>query len=292
MSEKREIDEHSGVETTGHEWDGIKELNNPLPRWWVIIFYATILWAVIYWVFMPAWPALPGMQGYTKGTRNYSDRETLSKDIAGLESQRAVFAKKLVGAPLTQIEKDPQLLSFALEAGRSAFANNCATCHGTGAQGAFGYPNLNDDDWLWGGKIEDIRQTIRAGARADVAETRRSQMPAFGRDGLLKPDQVNDLVEYVVHLSGRPANAAGFARAEPLFQQQCASCHGHDGKGNRAFGAPNLTDGIWLYGGDRKIVHDTIWNARGGVMPNWSARLDQMTIDALAVYVHALGGGE
>jgi cytochrome c oxidase cbb3-type subunit III len=292
MSERPEIDEHSGVETTGHEWDGIKELNNPLPRWWLIVFYACIAWAVVYWVLMPAWPALPGMQGYTHGLRGQSDRNNVAKDLAALDAQRAAFGARLAGASLAQIESDPQLLNFALEAGRSAFANNCSTCHGAGAQGGFGYPNLNDDDWLWGGRLEDIRHTLEVGVRSTAKDTRMTEMPAFGADGLLKPAEIDDLVEYVVHLSGRPADAAAVASAAPIFQQSCSTCHGPEGKGDRTKGAPNLTDAIWLYGGDRKTIRDTIWKSRHGVMPTWGGRLDPMTLDALAVYVHSLGGGE
>lgn len=292
MSDKPEVDEHTGVETTGHEWDGIKELNNPLPRWWLILFYASIVFAIGYWIFMPAWPAFPGFQGYTRGVRNYSDRLEVDKAIAALDAKRAVFAKRLEGAALSQVESDPQLQDFALAAGKAAFANNCAPCHGSGAQGAFGYPNLNDDDWLWGGSLDDIKHTITVGVRSTDHGTRTSQMPSFGKDGLLKPSEIDDLVEYVIHLSGRDANAQAVARAQPVFVAQCVICHGADGKGSRKVGAPNLTDGIWLYGGDRKTIRETIWNARAGVMPTWGGRLDGMTIDALAVYVHSLGGGE
>jgi len=292
MSDKPEVDQHSGVETTGHEWDGIKELNNPLPRWWLIVFYATIVFAVGYWIFMPAWPAFPGFQGYTKGLRNYSDRLMVDKDLAALDAQRAVFAKRLAAMSLADVEKDPQLSDFARAAGHAAFANNCAPCHGSGAQGGFGYPNLNDDDWLWGGTLDDIKHTITVGVRSTDPNTRMSQMPSFGKDGLLKPSEIDDLVEYVVHLSGHQANAEAVDRATPIFAAQCAICHGADGKGSRKVGAPNLTDGIWLYGSDRKTIRETIWNSRSGVMPTWGGRLDSMTIDALTVYVHSLGGGE
>lgn len=291
MSGERDIDQHSGIETTGHEWDGIKELNNPLPRWWVIIFWVTVLWSIVYWVLMPAWPALPGMQGYTHGTRNYSERAKVARDLAALDTQRRAFAQKLEAASLQQIESDPQLLDFAREAGRAAFANNCAACHGTGAQGAVGYPNLNDDDWLWGGTLDQIRHTILVGVRSTAPDTQRSQMPAFGRDKLLSAAEIDALVEYVVSLSGGAADRLAVAGAGPLFAAQCASCHGADGKGDRTKGAPNLTDAIWLYGGDRKSIRETIWNSRTGVMPTWGGRLDPMTIDALAVYVHSLGGG-
>jgi cytochrome c oxidase cbb3-type subunit 3 len=292
VSEKPHIDEHSGVETTGHEWDGIRELDNPLPRWWLIVFYASIAFAVGYWIFMPSWPAPPGFQGFTPGLRHDSQRLIVQRDLDALKVQRAPFANKLASASLTQIEADPALLQFALAAGESAFANNCAPCHGAGAQGARGYPNLNDDDWLWGGKPDDIRQTILHGIRAEDDQTRQSQMPAFGRDGLLRPAQINDLVEYVRHLSGQDADAGAVKRAAPLFADNCASCHGPEGKGGRSVGAPNLTDGIWLYGGDRATIRETLTNARRGVMPAWSAKLDPATIAALAVFVHQRGGGE
>jgi cytochrome c oxidase cbb3-type subunit 3 len=292
MTNRPETDQETGVETTGHEWDGIKELDNPLPRWWLIIFWATILISIVYWIFMPSWPAPPGGKGYLHGLSGNSERLNVARDLATLKASRSGFATKLAGATLEEIEADPDLLQFALASGESAFANNCATCHGSGAAGARGYPNLNDDDWLWGGKIADIRQTIRHGIRSGDANERLSQMPAFGRDGLLAPAQINDLVEYVRSISGQEADAAAVARAKPVFAAQCAQCHGPEGKGDRSQGAPNLTDGIWLYGGDRDTLRATITNARQGVMPAWAGRLDEATIAALAVYVHERGGGE
>ena len=179
------------------------------------------------------------------------------------------------------------------QAGKSAFGDNCATCHGSGAQGFKGYPNLNDDVWLWGGTLDDIHQTIEVGVRSPHPDTRLSQMPAFGRDELLEPEQIDDLTEYVLSISGRKADrAGGRARAQPVFKEQCAVCHGDDGKGKREFGAPNLTDEEWLYGGERGRDPRADRNGRGGVMPTWGSRLDPVTIDALAVYVHRLGGGE
>jgi cytochrome c oxidase cbb3-type subunit 3 len=287
--EKPEVDEHTGVETTGHEWDGIKELNNPLPRWWLIVFYACCAWAVGYWILMPAWP---GITGYTKGIRGESDRVQVAKQIAVLDAQRATYEKQLLGSSLEQIQANPKLLNFAIEAGHSAFENNCAPCHGTGAQGSKGYPNLNDDDWLWGGTLEDIRHTITVGVRSTDPNTRNNQMPAFGRDGLLNNAQISDLMEYVVSLSGRKADKAAAARGASLFQQNCVSCHGPDGKGSQALGAPNLTDNIWLYGGTRADIRNTIYYAHRGVMPTWGGKLSPATIDALAIYVHSLGGGE
>jgi len=286
---KKEVDQTSGVETTGHEWDGIRELNTPLPRWWLWVFYATIVWAAGYWVLYPSWPLLTS---YTRGALDQSQRDDVANALRSLHAQREDMARAFTNASLAQIESDPNLFAFAREAGKSAFGDNCATCHGSGAQGFKGYPNLNDDVWLWGGTLDDIRHTIQVGVRSTHAQTRSSQMPAFGRDKMLEPAQIGDLVEYVVALSGRPADQAAVARAQVTFKQQCAVCHGDDGKGKREFGAPNLTDKEWLYGGERADIRAQIDNGRGGVMPTWGSRLDPMTVNALAVYVHSLGGGE
>jgi len=286
---KRDVDEVSGTETTGHEWDGIKELDTPMPRWWLGVFLGTIVWAIGYWIVYPAWP---GISSYTHGILNHSQRDEVTANVAALKTARAAREHALSGASLSQIQSDPQLLQFAMAEGKAAFGDNCAPCHGSGGQGAHGYPNLNDDVWLWGGKLSDIQHTITAGVRSTAADTRKSQMPSFGRDAMLKPEQVDDLTEYVVHLSGRRADAAAIRRAAPLFQDNCAACHGPQGKGNRQFGAPNLTDNEWLYGPTREDVRDQIWNGHGGVMPTWGGRLSPETIKALAVYVHSLGGGE
>jgi len=287
---QKDVDDFTGVETTGHEWDGIKELNNPLPRWWLIVFYATVIWSLVYWVLMPAWP---GIAGYTKGVRNHSERENVAVQMAALNEERAAATQQLIEAPSLQaIENDANLLQFAMAAGESLFGDNCATCHGAGGQGFAGYPSLVDDAWLWGGKLEDIQQTLHYGIRSGHPETRFNMMMAYGRDNLLPREQISDLTEYVVALSGREADAAAVERAEPVFQQQCASCHGADGAGVQALGAPNLTDAIWLYGGERETIHETIYEGRGGVMPAWTDRLGDDQIIALAVYVHALGGGE
>ena len=288
MSGPRETDEHTGTETTGHEWDGIKELDTPLPRWWLWIFYGCIAFAVGYWALMPSWP---GIGGYAPGILHRSDRADLIHALAAQKAQRAAQAGRLANASLEQIEKDPALQAYALAAGQSLFGDNCATCHGAGGGGAKGYPNLRDDIWLWGGTLEDIQRTITYGVRADDPNTRFSQMPAFGRDQILQPGQVSDLTEYVVAISHRNADEAAAARAAPLFQANCAVCHGAQGQGNQAMGAPNLTDADWLYGGDRASIHDQIWNGHGGVMPAWGHRFDANTIKALTVYIHANAGG-
>ncbi|HSS13156.1 MAG TPA: cytochrome-c oxidase, cbb3-type subunit III [Rhizomicrobium sp.] len=286
---KREKDDVSGTETTGHEWDGIRELDTPMPRWWLVILYATIVWAIGYWIVYPAWP---GISSYSHGVLNHSQRDEVTANVAALKAARAGHDLALAKASLADIQKDPNLLQFAMAEGKAAFGDNCVPCHGAGGQGAHGYPNLNDDVWLWGGKLSDIQHTITVGVRSTDADTRQSQMPAFGREAILKPAQIDDLTEYVVHLSGRPADTKAVSRATPLFTDNCATCHGPDGKGNRSMGAPNLADNEWEYGAAREDIHDQIWNGHGGVMPTWGGRRSPEEIKALAVYVHNLGGGE
>jgi cytochrome c oxidase cbb3-type subunit 3 len=285
----KDVDTHTGMETTGHEWDGIKELNTPLPRWWLGIFYACIVWAIGYWIVMPAWPTL---HGYTQGMLNHSQRDEVATAVAELNARRTAHEKALVHASLEDIQKNPDLLQFAMAEGRSAFANNCSQCHGAGAQGFKGYPNLNDDVWLWGGTLEDIQHTITVGVRSTSPDTRQSQMPSFGKDAILTEPQIGDLTQYVMHLSHRAADPQAVQRATKLFAENCAACHGDKGAGNRTMGAPNLTDRDWLYGGAPENIRDQIWYGHGGVMPTWNDKLSPETIKALAVYVHSLGGGE
>lgn len=285
----RKIDDATGVETTGHEWDGIRELDNPLPRWWLWIWYATIAFSIGYWVLMPAWP---GLHGYTKGLLNKSDRAEVGQELKALDKQRGEGAAMLRTASLEQIEKDPKLLAYAQQVGQSVFGDNCATCHGIGGTGSKGYANLRDDVWLWGGKLEDIQYTITHGVRTGADGARMSQMPAFGRDEMLQPKQIDDLTEYVVNLSHRPADAAAVARAAPLFEAQCSACHGPQGLGNQQLGAPNLTDADWLFGSDRASIRGQIYAGNGGVMPTWGGRLSPETIKALSVYIHSNAGGQ
>ena len=287
---EHEIDEHSGVATTGHEWDGIKELNNPLPRWWVWTFYACVAFSVIWWVLMPTWP---GISGYTKGVLGYTQRATVAKEMAALNESRSASMQQLDNVnTIADVENNPELLQYTIAAGASLFGDNCATCHGSGGQGGPGYPNLNDDDWIWGGTFADIKQTITYGIRSGHPEARFNTMQAYGRDGVLSEDQIGDLVEYVLALSGEQADPAAVERAAVTFEQVCAACHGADGKGNHLLGSPNLTDAIWLYGGERATIYATLKNGRAGVMPTWAERLTSDQITALAVYVHSLGGGE
>ncbi|MGB6955100.1 cytochrome-c oxidase, cbb3-type subunit III [Bradyrhizobium sp.] len=290
MADHNDFDSVSGRHTTGHEWDGIKELNTPLPRWWVLTFYATIVWAVGYWVVYPTWPLV---SGYTAGVLHYTNRAAVTKDLAELAVIRGDSMKVLAGASLAEIEKDPKLLALSRALGKTVFADNCAPCHGTGAAGAKGYPNLNDDDWLWGGTLAQISQTIQFGARSGDPKAHEGQMLAFGRDGMLKPEQIVTVASYVRSLSGL-STEPGFnaAAGKKIFDENCVACHGKDGKGNQEVGAPNLTDQIWLYGSDEATIVETITNGRAGVMPAWIGRLDPLTIKALTVYVHSLGGGK
>ncbi len=283
------IDEVTGVKTTGHEWDGIAELNNPLPRWWVWTFWITIIWAIGYWIVYPAWPLL---SSYTPGLSGYTARGEIVKEMAALKAHRAEQSKVLIGASLDQIKDSPELLSFATAMAKPAFGDNCAPCHGTGASGSKGYPNLNDDDWLWGGTLDDIHTTITVGVRAEHDDTRTNEMPAFGKDEILEKKQIIDIAGYVLSLSGGSVDGADVEAGKAAFAENCAACHGEDAKGLAEFGAPNLSDAIWLYGGSADAVVATITNSRKGLMPTWEGRLDPATIKALAVYVHTLGGGK
>ncbi len=285
----REIDGVTGVETTGHEWDGIKELNKPLPKWWLLTFYATIVWAIGYWVVYPAWPTI---NGYTRGLLNYSQRVVVAEEVAASQAGQSYYRAKLEQTPLDAIKVDPELYRYAMAAGAVAFQNNCAACHGRGAQGFPGYPNLNDDDWLWGGGIADIHKTIAVGIRGEHKDARTSQMPRFGIEKLMTEPDIGDVVEYTLSLSGKSNDGAAIARGRKTFAEQCASCHGADGKGNVEQGSPNLTDPIWLYGDSRQAVRESVSTGRGAMMPAWSGRLDPATLKALAVYVHSLGGGQ
>jgi cytochrome c oxidase cbb3-type subunit 3 len=283
----KKYDEVTGTETTGHEWDGIEELNKPLPKWWLWTFYATIIWAIGYWLLMPAWPLVAS---YTKGWLGYSQRERVTGQVDQAKAAQAVFRQRIATSELETISTDPELLRFALAGGEAAFGDNCAPCHGRGAQGFPGYPNLRDDSWLWGGSLEAIHKTIAHGVRSTDPNTHGGQMPAFG--GLLTSPQLSDVTDYVLSLSGTKADAEAVARGGKIFADNCAACHGADGRGNQQMGAANLGDELWLYGGDRAVVMQTIRNGRGGMMPAWQGRLDPETIKQLAIYVHSLGGGE
>lgn len=280
------------VETTGHSWDGVEELNNPLPRWWVWVFYATIVWGLGYTVAYPAWPLLTGA---TPGVLGASTRADVAAEIQRFDEANAAIKTKLVETDLTAIAADPELAQFAKNAGEAVFRTNCTTCHGAGAAGVMGkgYPNLLDNDWLWGGDMESIHTTITHGIRNTTdADARYSEMPKFGVDGLLEPAQIAEVVEHVLQISGQEHDTALASAGATVYAENCVGCHMEDGVGDPTQGAPNLTDAIWLYGGSREAIAYSVENARFGVMPNWGGRLSEDEIRAVAFYVHGLGGGE
>ncbi len=289
MAEKR-IDEPTGTETVGHEWDGIEELDTPMPRWWLYSLYATIVWGLAYVILYPAWPLVDRA---TTGVLGWSSRGQLAEEMAEEGRRKAPMQLALSRIPVERLPQDSALLQAAVEGGRSAFKVHCVQCHGSGAAGSPGYPNLNDDDWLWGGDLGAIHRTIAFGIRQPgLDSTQTSLMPAFGRDGLLTAPQIEDLVSFVRTISRQEAASVSARRGARLYADNCSVCHGPTGEGNRGFGAPNLTDAIWLYGGDREALAATIHNSRNGVMPAWGSRLDPVTVKMLAAYVHSLGGGE
>jgi len=287
MTDKKRIDDETGTETTGHNWDGIEELNTPLPRWWLWTFYATIVWGIIYTILYPAWPLVSGT---TRGILDWTTRGEVAAQIEAVNLSNAEMTQSLIEVDLGVLERNEALHRFAVSAGAAVFRTNCSQCHGAGAAGvqAAGYPNLLDDAWLWGGQITDIADTVRHGIRSeDDPATRWSAMPAFGE--MLSEEEITALTSHVRSLSGlEEADPQGAS----LFADQCASCHGDEGTGDRTLGAPDLTDAIWLYGGTPEDVTYTIENARFGVMPPWGERLGEAQVRAVAAYVHGLGGGE
>ena len=282
-----ERDEITGTATTKHEWDGITELDTPLPRWWLWTFYITIVWGIGYCIAYPAWPLISSA---TEGVLGYSSRAEVAADIDAHRQANAEIAQRVAEADFATIASDTELDSFALSGGAAVFRTYCSQCHGAGGAGAKGYANLLDDDWLWGGTHEDIYETLRVGIRwEENDETRYSEMPAFGDMDILTNAQISAVTDHVLSLSGgAEANADGAA----LYAENCAACHGDDGAGDRSQGAPNLADAIWLYGGDRETVIATITHSRFGVMPAWNTRLSETELRQVSHYVHSLGGGE
>lgn len=288
LGKTKPVDDVSGIETTGHEWDGIKELNNPLPRWWLWTLYLTIIWGIGYTIAYPAWPLI---NGATSGLLGYSTRAEVARDIAEFNASNAALEAQLSDIEFAALGEDETLYHYAVSSGAAVFRTNCSQCHGSGAAGAKGYPNLLDDDWLWGGTFDDIALTVRHGIRNDTDDDARySEMPAFG--DILETDEINALVETVRNLAGEDHDAALAATGTEIYADNCSACHGEAGLGDREQGAPNLTDAIWLYGGDRATLRQTITNSRFGAMPAWGPRLSDAQVNAVSAYVHQLGGGE
>jgi len=290
MAQKK-VDELTGVEDTGHEYDGITELNNPLPQWWLTIFYVCVAWALVYTIFYPAWPMI---SENTRGVLGYSTRGEVAERIAAHTEGQAVWRDRIAETELADIRSDPDLLAFALASGAANFALNCSQCHGAGAAGnTGGFPNLNDDDWIWGGDLDAIYTTISHGIRNEADEDARlSMMPAFGAEELLEPAEIKDVAQHVLSLSGRAEDAAAAERGAVVFEENCAACHGEEGLGVQELGAPNLADAIWLYGDQAENIVAQVHNPRHGVMPPWLDRLGETAVKELAIYVHSLGGGQ
>ncbi|WP_212524878.1 cytochrome-c oxidase, cbb3-type subunit III [Actibacterium sp. MT2.3-13A] len=283
--------QNSEVGTTGHSWDGIEEYDNPMPRWWLWTFYATIVFALVYMILFPAWPLI---KGATPGILGYSTRGEVAEEISRFEEMNAPLVSKLESVELAAINEDPDLYNYAVQGGAAVFRTYCSQCHGSGASGVQGkgYPNLLDDDWLWGGSLEEIHYTVSHGIRNEIdADARFSQMPAFNE--ILQPEEIAQVVQYVRKLSGQEHDAALAGPGETVFLDNCSACHAEDGTGDRMQGAPNLTDAIWLYGGSEEAIQYTVENARFGIMPaKGGAPLTEAEVRAVATYVHQLGGGE
>lgn len=278
------------VPSTGHEWDGITEYDNPMPRWWLWTFYACIVWAIGY---MIAFPAIPMITRSTQGLLGTNNRQQVMAEIERFNQANEAVQTELATVELSEIAHNPELMNFATNAGGAIFRTWCAQCHGSGAGGARGYPNLLDNDWLWGGNLEDIYQTVQHGIRDPMDDdTRYSEMPRFGVDGLLETQQITQVVDYVLSLSDLPHNAVSAAAGQEVFADNCAACHADDGTGDRSQGAPNLADAVWMYGDERATITRIVSEGPFGVMPAWSGRLSEADIRAVAVYVHGLGGGE
>jgi cytochrome c oxidase cbb3-type subunit 3 len=286
-SDHARIDQPTGTEFVGHEWDGIEELDTPLPRWWLWTLYLTIIWGIAYIILYPAWPLL---EKGTEGLLGWSSRGQLAEEMSAAELARADGLALLAQIPTERLGEDAAALQMAVAGGAAAFKVNCVQCHGSGAGGSqtLGYPNLADDDWLWGGDLKAIEYTLAHGIRQQGEDkTRSSTMPPF--EGAFDAAQVDALVNHVLSLSGAsPTSEVG----TQLYADNCLSCHGATGEGDRLLGAPRLNDAIWLRGNSREAIAQQILNPRMGMMPKWEGRLDPVTIKMLAAYVHSLGGGE
>lgn len=279
----KERDPLTGHLTTGHEWNGITELNTRVPRIVWIFIALTHIWALAYWVLLPAWPSIAS---YSKGALGVTQHSEVDAAIASAQAGRADWAAQIDAVPAVAILDRPDLMAKVDGAGHQLFGDNCAACHGRAAAGTRGFPNLTDSAWLWGGTEAAIMETLRVGINSTHPETRVAQMPAFGRDTLLTAAQVTSVTTYVRSLSN-VRGPAGQTEGATLFAENCASCHGENGKGNIDVGAPDLTDKDWIYGGDRAALHQTVWNGRQGLMPSWEQRLTATERKILTVYILA-----
>ncbi len=284
----KERDPLTGHQTTGHEWNGITELNTRVPRavWWAIGI--THVWALLIWLLYPTWPLF---FTYTKGLLGVDQQEQVEENVRELRLARADWVDAIERLSFDEIRADSNLMNIVAKTGPVLFADNCSGCHGAKAQGGPGFPTLSDLDWLWGGEDETIMETLRVGINAPHPETRVSQMMSFGRDGILTREEIRTVIDYVMSLSnpGAEVDPVRLAAGASLFADNCAGCHGEDAKGVRELGAPNLTDGVWLYGGDATTLFHTIHDGRQGWMPAWEDRMSLADRKILTIYIRELG---
>jgi cytochrome c oxidase cbb3-type subunit 3 len=282
----KERDPLTGHKTTGHEWNGITELNTRVPR--AIWFFAIVthLWALLTWFLLPTWPLVTT---YTKGILGIDQHQQVARAVVAANAARADWAERIVALPTDEILADPALAARVRDTAPQLFGDNCAACHGSDATGGPGFPNLIDADWLWGGDTDAIMETLHVGINSAHPDTRYAQMLAFGRDGMLPRKDIQTVVTYVQSLSGKEGPADQIDAGAEIFADNCASCHGDDGAGGLGIGAPDLTDNVWIYGGDEQTLFDTIWGGRQGWMPAWEGRLSETELKILTVYLQDLG---
>jgi cytochrome c oxidase cbb3-type subunit 3 len=287
-----ERDPHTGYLTTGHEWNGIKELNTPVPRLVYFFLIATALFSIGYWILMPAWPI---GTTFTRGLLGIDQRTSVEADLQAATAERKAWSEQIEAKSYDDIGRDSELMRVVRQAGQTLFRENCAACHGSNAQGGKGYPALTTTSWLWGGDPETLAETIRVGINSAHKDSRVSQMMAFGRDGILKRDEVEDVVAYVRSLSdqkvARDTPTPRLDAGKALYAANCVSCHGDEAAGKTDVGAPDLTDRAWIYGGDLQSVYSTVWNGRQGKMPAWEERLSAVDRKILALYLTDLTRG-
>lgn len=282
-----ERDPLTGHRTTGHEWNGIKELNTPVPRIVYFFLITTTLFGLVYWVFMPA---LPLGTTYTKGILGYDERNIVRRDLARAAQDQAHWRDVVAQADFATIAADETVMGNVREAGHALFGQNCAVCHGVDASGNAGFPGLSTGALNWGDTPEAIEETIRVGINSAHPESRSAQMPAFGRDGILQRAEIEAVAAYVHDLgrSGADGTAADHPEGAEIFAANCAACHGDDARGNADVGAPDLADDKWLYGGGLQTVYSSVWAGREGHMPTWEGRLGSLNIKILATYLDDL----
>lgn len=288
-----ERDPVSGERLTGHDWNGIKELDTPVPRGVLLFLIITHLIAFVLWILTPAWPI---GRTFTPGVLGIDQRKAVEEQLVTSITDKASWTRKIESSDFPTIQADEQMMSIVRSTGHQLFGDNCAACHGIDGKGRANYPNLTDDDWLWGGDAQRIAETISVGVNSANAGSRLAEMPRFGLDQMLPREDIEKAANYIFSLSNpefsQPGNIETITAGRDVFLKNCVTCHGEDARGKKDVGAPNLTDKRWLYGGDLETIITTIHGGRRGHMPTWDQRLTPAEIKILALYVHALGEGD